>query len=513
MAGGKETPRQRMIGILYLVLLGLIALDVPENLLDSFKNIGDSLNASKTNVQTGITNAFGSFEKTKLKDEPERAKVPYAKALKAKQLSDNLDNYIESLKNTLIKESGGMDAATGDYKGREGLDYSVDLMVDRRKNAYDLHKKIDATRDSLIALLDPRDRIGVNLALRATQPKPKAGFPTKDWEQANFGEGIPMGAAMTALIKIQSDVKNSENEIVKKLLGKVDQAQVNLDQFNAVAVAPTSYVLVGQPYTADVFLTASDSKSSPEVTVDGSRLPTEGGKGKYSGSTGSEGVHTWVGTIKVKQTDGTYKTYSTPPQTYMVAKPSAVVSPDKMNVLYIGVPNPISVSAPGIAKEKLHVSMSAGSLSGSAGHYIATVNSITDNDVITVSGEIAPGKTTVLGATKFRVKRIPDPKPQFAGKSGGNTSAANLKAQDRVFAKLDNFDFDAKFNVTRFTLLVIKPRQDPIIYSTSGSELTSQMRAAMSTIAPGSTVVFKDIVAVGPDGTQRGLDPIVLSAN
>ena len=156
MAGGKETPRQRMIGILYLVLLGLIALDVPENLLDSFKNIGDSLNASKTNVQTGITNAFGSFEKTKLKDEPERAKVPYAKALKAKQLSDNLDNYIESLKNTLIKESGGMDAATGDYKGREGLDYSVDLMVDRRKNAYDLHKKIDATRDSLIALLDPR---------------------------------------------------------------------------------------------------------------------------------------------------------------------------------------------------------------------------------------------------------------------------------------------------------------------------------------------------------------------
>ncbi len=81
MAGGKETPRQRMIGILYLVLLGLIALEVPENLLDAFKNIGDSLHASKTNVQTGIDNTFASFEKTKLKDEPERAKVPiYDKA-------------------------------------------------------------------------------------------------------------------------------------------------------------------------------------------------------------------------------------------------------------------------------------------------------------------------------------------------------------------------------------------------------------------------------------------------
>src|SRR3978361_1021560 len=138
MAGGKQTPRQRMIGILYLVLLGLIALEVPENLLDAFKNIGDSLNASKTNVKTGIDNSFTVFEKTKLKDEPERAKDPYERAQKAKQLADKLDNYIESLKTTLVKESGGMSEATGDYSGREGMDYSVDLMVDRRKNGYDL---------------------------------------------------------------------------------------------------------------------------------------------------------------------------------------------------------------------------------------------------------------------------------------------------------------------------------------------------------------------------------------
>jgi hypothetical protein len=83
MAGGKETPRQRMIGILYLVLLGLIALDVPENLLDSFKTISDSLNASKTNVNTGINNSMAAFEKTKLIQEPERARIPYANAQKA----------------------------------------------------------------------------------------------------------------------------------------------------------------------------------------------------------------------------------------------------------------------------------------------------------------------------------------------------------------------------------------------------------------------------------------------
>jgi gliding motility-associated protein GldM len=512
MAGGKQTPRQRMMGILYLVLLGLIALDVPDSLLDAFKNISDSLTASKTNVQVGIDNTFSAFEKTKLKEQAERAKPIYDRAKKASKLANDLNDYVESLKKMLVEESGGYDETINDYKGRENIDIAVDLMVDRKKNAYELHKRIDATREQLLALLDAKERVGVNLSLAAVAPPHKTGFPDKDWERSNFGEGMPMGAVMTALTKIQADTKNAENEIVKKILGEVDQAVVNLDQFSAVAVAPTSYVLVGQPYTAEVFLTASDSKSSPVITVDGGRLPTESGRGKYSGNTGSEGVHTWIGTITVKQNDGTMKTYTTGPQTYQVARPSAVVSPDKMNVLYIGVPNPLSVSAPGIAKEKLRVTITNGSIGGAGGNYTANVTN-QGTATVNVSGEIAPGKTAILGSTLFRVKRIPDPKAQFAGKSGGNTSSANIKAQDAIFAKLDNFEFDAKFNVTRFTLLIAKPRQDPIKISGTGNELTSQMHQALNTITPGSTVVFMDIMAVGPDGTQRGLDPIVLSAN
>ncbi len=125
-------------------------------------------------------------------------------------------------------------------------------------------------------------------------------------------------------------------------------------------------------------------------------------------------------------------------------------------------------------KEKLHVSIAgSGSLSGSAGHYTATVGSISDNDVVTVSGEV-DGKNVVLGSTKFRVKRIPDPKAQFAGKSDGSTSSVNIKAQNRVFAKLENFEFDATFNVTRFTLIVVKPRADPITIPTNGPDLSAR---------------------------------------
>ena len=216
MAGGKETPRQRMIGILYLVLLGLIALDVPDSLLDSFKNISDSLSASKTNVQTGINSTFTSFEQSKLKEQPERAAPILAKARQAQKMSDALDKYVDSLKQILSKETGGISEKTGDYEGRENLDASVDLMVDRRKNAFVLHKKIDATREGLLNLLTPKERVGINLALQANAPIHRTGFTNKNWEEANFGEGIPMGAAMTAFTKIQSDTKNAENEVGKK---------------------------------------------------------------------------------------------------------------------------------------------------------------------------------------------------------------------------------------------------------------------------------------------------------
>jgi gliding motility-associated protein GldM len=510
MAGGKETPRQRMIGILYLVLLGLIALNVPEGLLDAFKNIKNSLNTSSNNVTTGIDNTYSAFEKTKLKDQPERAKEPYRKAKEASKATGELITYIDQLSAQLVTEGGGINPEIDDVDGRDNLDISPRVMIEN-KNAEKLRQKIDVTRTKLLSLLTEKEKTGIQLSLVAVDP-PKGRDGQKTWEDAYFGEGIPLGATLTTLAKIKADTKNAENEVVKKILGEVDQAVVNLDKFAAVAVAPSSYVIAGQPYTAEVFLTASDSKSNPTITANGSTLQVTDGKGKYSVNTGAEGVFTWVGHVTVKQADGTSKTYDTNPQTYQVARPSAVVSPDKMNVLYIGVPNPISVSAPGIPKEKLRVSISNGSVSGSNGHYTATVSNA-GQATVSVSGEIAPGKSQVLGSTLFRVKRIPDPKPQFAGKSSGSTSAANLRGQDRVFAKLENFEFEAGFTVTRFTLIILKPRQDVISYTTTGAELSGQMKAAMASVTPGTTIVIQDIMAVGPDGTQRGLDAIVLRAN
>jgi gliding motility-associated protein GldM len=509
MAGGKQTPRQRMMGILYLVLLGLIALDVPDSLLDAFKSISDSLSSSKISVSAGTDQTLANFAATKLKEQPDRAKPIYDNAMQAKSLADDLNNYVEDLKKKMSDETGGFDEATNDYKGREDLDVSVRMMI-QNKEAYTLADKINSTRTQLLALVakqNPKDTVGLEVPLQTIDPPKLPGFPHKDWENANFGEGIPMAAAMTQFAKIEADTKNAEDAVVKKILGKIEQAQVNLDKFQAVVVAPSSYIIAGQQYKAQIFLTAYDSKANPRITVNGSTIPVNNGVGEYTVTADGSGIKNLNAVLSVVDNNGKVQTYNTT-AAYEVAKPSAVVSPTKMNVLYIGVPNPLAISAPGISASNLKVSMSGGSITGSGTSYTATVHEI-GTAKVTVYGD----KGSVLGTSDFRVKRIPDPKAEFAGKSGGTTSAANIRGQDRLFARLENFEFDAKFTVTRFTIVVIRPRQDAVIQSVSGGELTGSAKQAIGTVTPGTTVVFKDIVAVGPDGSQRGLDPIVLTAN
>ncbi len=509
MAMIKETPRQKMISILYLVLLGMIALNVSTSVLDAFANLRASLTTTTKNVQNSINNTFAAFEATKLKDEPERARPVYAKAQQARKYAATLNSYILEIKKRMEEEGGGYNSATNDVRKRDNQDISYRLMINQDRAA-ELKKRINDTRDKLYGLLSERDRQGLVLPLEAKDPPARAGIKST-WEERNFGDGIPLTAALTTLAKIQADLKNSESEVVKKILGEMDKAVVNLDMFAAVAMAPTSYVIQGQPYTAEIFLTAFDSKANPEITVNETPVTVQNGKGVYTANTTAEGTYTWTGVIKVMQTDGTVKEYRTPEQTYQVARPSAVVSPDKMNVFYIGVPNPVSVSAPGIPKDKLRVSIGSGSMSGGNGKYTVTVSQ-PGTTRVTVSAETAPGKVQTLSSTEFRIKRIPDPRVKFAGRSGGRMSTVALKQQNRIFAVLEGFDFDAKFNINHFTLIILKPRGDAVVLETSGNALSGAMQSAMNGIVPGTRVVFDNIMATGPDGMRRQLDAISLTA-
>ncbi|RBQ10327.1 gliding motility protein GldM [Pedobacter miscanthi] len=508
MAGGKETTRQRMINIMYLVLLAMLALNVSDTILDAFKNINDSLDTSKNNVNTSINQLFSAFENSKLKEEPARAQPIYEKAKQAKATADELNNYIEGIKKQFTQAGDGIDPETGDLVNRSNQDIAQNIMINQ-KEADKLKEKINATREKLISLLDPADRANVSFSLEAKDPERKR---KGNWQETYFGEGTPLTAAMTILTKLQTDTKNAEAEVVKKLFGNMDKAQVNLDQFAAVAVAPTSYVIQGQPYTAEVFLTASDSRSTPDITVNGSKLSVKDGKGTYTGGTSTVGQFTWVGTVRVRQTDGQVKEYKTQPQTYQVAKPSASVSSTKLNVIYAGIPNPFTVSAAGFPLESIRASISGGSMSGGNGNFNVNVpGSLVGSEVsINVSANNA-GKTVSLGSQKFRVKGIPTPVAKVGGRAGGDIASVQLKSESEIEADLDDFPFDVKFKIQRYKLTIIKPRSDAVTIPGSGGSFAGAVKGAINSITPGTRVFFEDIVSVGPDGRQKILPSLAFS--
>ncbi|GAA3966908.1 gliding motility protein GldM [Pedobacter ginsengiterrae] len=505
MAGGKETTRQRMINIMYLVLLAMLALNVSDTVLNAFKNINDSLATSRDNVNGSIEQLFSSFENSKLKEEPARAQPIYDRAKQAKAAADELNNFIEGIKKQFTEAGDGVDTVTGDLRRRENMDIAQGIMINQGQGDK-LRAKIQATREKLISLLDPADRSSAAFSLEANNPKKGKG----NWVEVNFGEGTPLTAAMTNLTKIQADTKNAEAEVVKKIFGNMDKAVVNIDKFAAVAVAPTSYVIQGQPYTAEVFLTASDSRSNPDISVGGGKLSVKEGKGTYTGGTGSVGVFKWVGTIRIRQTDGQVKEYRTPEQTYQVAKPSASVSSDKMNVIYAGIPNPFSVSAAGFPLESVNASASGASMSKvGAGKYSVVASGSQVGQEVTVSVTASnAGKSVSLGAQKFRVKAIPAPIAKVGGRIGGDVSSVQLKSETEIEADLDDFPFDVSFKILRYKITVIKPRSEAVTISGSGGSFTGAVRGAMNAITPGSKVFFDDIVSQGPDGRQRILPSV-----
>jgi gliding motility-associated protein GldM len=512
MAGVNETPRQKMMGILYLVLLGLAATTITQQVLDSFRNLSVGLEASTTNVQSTIDRTFASFQAGALKDDPVRNQPIWSRAQAVKAAVDDLDKTIKSIKAEFEKECGGFDEAQGDYKQREDVDISPRIMIVHHR-ADELKKKIEETKAKILAQLTPEDRASFKMALNADDPNKKAGETKKSWEQSFFGDGIPLTAAFTALTKIEADLRNTESDAVKKILGETSKTDLVLDQYAALAVpTSSSYVLVGQPYTAEVFLTAFSNSLNPEIMVGGQKLNVTGGKGLYTVNTSREGEFKWSATLRMKKADGTMGEWKTPEVAYRVAKPSAVVSPDKMNVFYIGLDNPVSVSAPGIAAEKIKVQMSSGSIksAGAPGKYIVNVTQ-SGTIKVTIFGEDEKGKSTQLGQSEFRCKRVPTPKAKFAGKSGGNVPRAQLTAADKVFAALEDFDFNTTFNINHFKLYVAKPRQDAQIMETSNNMLTAPMKAALAGCTAGTKVYFDEIFATGPDGIKRPLDPIIFT--
>lgn len=542
MAIPKEN-RQQMINMMYIILTAMLALNVSAELLNAFSLINKSLLKSNEAVDIRKKSIYSSFAAKKAK-EPGNDKLLHYEglALKVKDTSEDLQGYIEGLINQLIEEGGGPDEAYGgDMKKRDDVDLSSRFLVEgtERGNVkggkgYELQAKIEAALTEFIGLVDSADvdrvtgnwpfnfkitdgkvEILPNQAPSASNERNPIANPSTDWVRESFHQ-IPAIASQTMLTKFLSDVKNIEVDLSTYMFQKVGQSnelkadEIVFDKFQAKIVAPSSYVMLGEQFEAEIFLAAFNTKTSNvSMTINGANLPVNSdGVATFRRSATSVGEYPVSGTINVKN-DRTneVKSYKLPDFKYTVAAPFATVSPTKMNVFYIGVDNPIEVSAAGVRGQDMNVSISGGGgrITGSGGKYNVNVSSA-GTATVNVS---AKGKS--LTSKEFRVKMIPDPVAKVGGKDGGRMNAAEMRVQNGLSAVLENFDFDARFTVVSYQVTFVPRRQDPVSAVCNGPYFSTQVKSFQSDMKPGDMVYFEEVRVQGPDGTTRRIPGVVFT--
>ncbi len=535
MGHGKETPRQKMIGLMYLFLTALMALNVSKDVLNSFVLVSESLEQTVTNYKTKNEKIYNEFDLQYMQN---KAKVEKWKSLadqvraKAQGLYDQLESHklglvtlAEGPESAAIVE-GKVDANL--LESKDNIDYGGQyFIVD--KHGEELRKQIDEYRELLLTMIPEEEenlRSNIESTLDTHPHKAKKDEAPHPWESAVF-EHIPLVADLVMLAKLQTDIKNVETDVITYLFKKISASDFKVNKMSATVIPNSSYIMKGNEYRAEVFLAAYDSTQNPEILVGNYKatgsnsyemigsyktLDIENGKGIYKLSPGSLGNQKWRGIIRVKSPDGGVSDYPFE-QEFEVSEPSLVISPTKMNVFYYGIENPVAISVPGISESNIEATIPGGGASirkVKDGYEVKPTKS-GGTVAVSVSAKI-DGKLKPVGKMEFRIKTIPEPKAKVMGQASGAISKAIISNAPGVVAELEDFVFDLKFRVTRFTLSANVGGYTREMVST-GNSFTSEQKEFLKTIKVNSKINIEDIQAVGPDGRTISLSPLIFKVN
>lgn len=511
MAGYKETPRQKMIAMMYLVLTALLALNVSVEIIEAFVIVNRSIEGTNENLKSRNSETYARFEQQNLLNE---AKVGpfWAKAKEAKKLSDDLVSFIEQAKYEVIAKSerstveAVRDIPLGQIESKDKYDESTNYFIGNSQDgskgkSREIKDRIELYKKEIVNLLDEQDRAGIKLGLDTEGPFRDASGAKQNWEMHNFYH-IILAANVTFLNKLIADVRTIEGDIVTKLFNSVSANDFKTDQVAARVIPNSKLVFKGDNYEAEIMVAAIDSKQNPEVIIGGRQLPAEGGIAKYTVSATATGLQTYRGTMKVKGPDGEPKEYPFE-ESYFVMTPSLTVAPTKMNVFYANVENPVSIAASGIPESQISADISTGTIrrAPDGKNWIVKVPL---GSKATVTVKHNDGKTTRnMGSAEFRIKRVPDPKAFIANTDGGPVAKNMLLASRAIIPKMpEDFDFDLNFEIVSFSFVGIKSG-DTFERPGNGNQLTQEMQTFISNCKRGQRIWLENIMAKGPDGNRK----------
>lgn len=525
MANKTLTPRQRMINMMYLVLIAMLALNVSREILKSFHLFELSFISANKSVDARNTETMMAFE-SKMLDEKTKARTQewYNLAKKAHQVSADFNAYVEHMKSDIIKSGGGR-AETP--KGESGLqelakpdnmeEHARYFMDEGLGNGRKLQARINETRKELVKLLSTcrnssqiMGSLEKSSQLRAEDVQSN-GLERKAWV-STYLENAPLAGVVTLLTKTQNDCKSLEADILSVLSENITINTVIKNGQTALIIPDSRYVMSGTDFKARIALAAFDTYTTQKIIVNGKEIIVKDGIGEYTvpaSGTGSHKIEAKIESINPNTGESMY--VEAAPVEWSSFMPAATISADAMNVLFIGLDNPMSISVPGITPENTLVSVTNGvniTKTGN-GKYIAKCSGSANKAVVTVSARMPDGTTRKMGEMAYRVKRVPPPKLKFGTLTAGIYPKALIMAQTYVNATLDDF----YFNGVRYTIKSYKgallPRNGfPDEKDVAGNS-AGNIRYLINKAKSGDNLIIQDAIADGPGGEIK-LDAIIL---
>ena len=485
------SPRQKMINLMYVVLMAMLALNVSSEVLNGFSIVEDSLNRTTKGSIKENKIVYDDLE-MQMRINPVKVKAWYDKAQEVRRISDSLYNFAEELKLAIVREADGKNATIEDFQNKEDLEAANQVMLaPGRGKGKELYNAIKSFRDRVVSMTSDMSKQQIINANLSTTIPPKAEALGKNWQEFMF-EDMPAVAAVTLLSKLQSDVRYAEREVLHTLVENIDVKDVRVNALSAFVIPSSQTIVRGDRFSARIVMAAVDTTQVPDIYIGNQKVTLH--DNLYERICGSTGDFTLAGYMETVNGNGD-KIRRDFSQKYTVVDPSATVSADLMNVLYAGYNNPISISVPGVPLNKISATMSGGTLQPvGPGRYIARPSKVGENVTFTVTSTNT-GRPQQMGQFSFRVRKLPDPTPYISMKDehgnptrykGGGLAKGQLVAATAIGAAIDDGILDIAFRVQSFETVFFDNMGNAVPMASEGASFSARQMETFRKLTAGS---------------------------
>ena len=499
------SPRQKMINLMYVVLMAMLALNVSNEVLDGFSIVEESLNRTTENSSNENQAIYGDFE-AQMKSNPQKVKAWFEKATAVKNMSDSLFNFAQQLKIAIVKEADGNDGDVMNINRKDDLEAANRVMLAPGSGQGEkLYNAINSFREKILKMVSDERQRNIIASNLTTQLPKNAKTMGKNWQEYMF-EDMPVAAAVTLLSKLQSDIRYAEGEVLHTLVANIDMKDIRVNKLSAFVIPNSQTIVRGDKFSAKIVMAAVDTTQHPQIFIGGREMKLR--DDTYEIITGRTGDFNLTGYITMLNGNGETirRDFN---QKYTVVDPSATVSADLMNVLYAGFNNPISISIPGVPLNKVSATMTGGTLQPvGPGKYIARPSAVGKDITINVTS-LQSGNAKTMGQYTFHVRKLPDPTPYIQIGDNrfrtGGLAKASLMNINGIKAAIDDGLLDIPFKVLGFETVFYDNMGNAVPMVSNGDSFSQRQRETFRTLSRNRRFYITRITAIGPDGIKRSL--------